>query len=212
MAAEINRDLYRKYRGHLNTLTFAAKPAITDLTKMADRYKNDSVTILKALEDHLRMASPHMKLPAFYLLDSIAKMVGGNYLYLLNSRVQKLFLETWQLVDDKVRAEMERVLGTWRFGYEGSKGNLFQPFVLRGIDEQLARLKAKGRREAAIPINRGGDLLDSLESTAAMGMKRKADNKTMAANGGGANGQPAAKRVRQLNGSGRPMAAHAPVM
>ncbi|KAJ1933602.1 mRNA 3' end processing factor, partial [Linderina pennispora] len=209
MSAEINKDLYRKYRGELNALTFNAKPAITNLTKMADRYKNEAATILSALEDHLRMTSPHMKLPAFYLLDSIAKMVGGTYLYLLNSRVQKLFLDTWQSVNDEVKAKLERVLMTWRNGFEGGKGNLFQPFVLRGIDEQLARLKAKGRREAAIPSNRGDDLLDKLQNTAALARKRAVDSKKMTANGGGANGQPPAKRMRQYNGDAQSVAAPA---
>ncbi|KAJ1960785.1 mRNA 3' end processing factor [Dipsacomyces acuminosporus] len=172
--AEINKTLYRMYRGELNALTFNSKPIINRLTEIAGENMREAPTILKALQDHLRMAGPKTKLPAFYLLDSIAKNVGHTYVHLLsNGLIKTIFMDTWRSVADNVRKEMERVLKTWREGFLGGSKNLFQPFVLRGIDEELNRLKAKASREAPISTTDGMDIMDKLTNTAQSYAKKR---------------------------------------
>ena len=55
-----------------------------------------------------------MKLPAFYLLDAIAKNVYEPYARLFSAFVINLFLETYQQVDQATRSKMEEMLLTWR--------------------------------------------------------------------------------------------------
>ncbi|KAI8320499.1 hypothetical protein GQ54DRAFT_312592 [Martensiomyces pterosporus] len=179
--SEINKPLFRKYRGELNALTFNSRPIINRLTTIAGENKREAATILKAIEEHLSMTSATMKLPAFYLLDSIAKNVGDIYLHLLSSgMVKRMFMKTWCSVGDNVKKEMERVLKTWRDGFQGGGKNLFQPFVLKGIDEELARLKAQANRVGAIPTSDGVDLLDKLTNTQAYARKRSLDEQRQA--------------------------------
>ncbi|KAJ2059429.1 mRNA 3' end processing factor, partial [Coemansia sp. S155-1] len=98
-APAINKTLYRSYRGELSKLTFNSKPIINDLSKRATADIGDAETILKAIEDHLRFSVPDLKLPAFYLLDSIIKNVGGMYVDLLYGRLERIFVDVWKTVD-----------------------------------------------------------------------------------------------------------------
>ena len=59
---------------------------------------------------------PAIKLPAWYLLDSISKNLGLPYTQLFSSFVASLFLECYDLVDDSTRGKMEEMLVTWRTG------------------------------------------------------------------------------------------------
>ncbi|KAJ1739093.1 mRNA 3' end processing factor [Coemansia sp. RSA 520] len=74
-----NRPIYREFRNDLGKLTFNSKPIINSLSKKAEENVDDAESVLRAIEDHLRFTVPKYKLPAFYLLDSIAKNVGGMY-------------------------------------------------------------------------------------------------------------------------------------
>lgn len=62
---------------------------------------------------------PSIKLPAWYLLDSISKNLGTTYTSLFASFVTPLFLESYDLVDDSTRNKMEEMLVTWRTGGPG---------------------------------------------------------------------------------------------
>ncbi|KAJ2022682.1 mRNA 3' end processing factor, partial [Coemansia sp. S610] len=170
----INKTLYRSYRGELSKLTFNSKPIINDLSKLATANVNDAETILKAIEDHLRFSVPNLKLPAFYLLDSIVKNVGGMYMDLLYGRLERIFVDVWKTVDAEVRAKMERTLRTWRDGFDGGPKNLFPEFVLRKIEEDVAKLKARATGNVAVvPVAEGGvDILDNLTSMQSYAKKR----------------------------------------
>ncbi|KAJ2247880.1 mRNA 3' end processing factor, partial [Coemansia sp. RSA 455] len=127
-APAINKTLYRSYRGELSKLTFNSKPIINDLSKRATADIGDAETILKAIEDHLRFSVPDLKLPAFYLLDSIIKNVGGMYVDLLYGRLERIFVDVWKTVDAEVKGKMERTMRTWRDGFEGGRRNVFPEF------------------------------------------------------------------------------------
>ena len=59
---------------------------------------------------------PWMKLPAFYLLDAISKNVFEPYARQFTPMVVRLFVETYNQVDQNVRSKMEEMLLTWRTG------------------------------------------------------------------------------------------------
>ena len=59
---------------------------------------------------------PWMKLPAFYLLDAIAKNVFNPYAEKFARFVVPLFLETYDQVDGPTRSKMEEMLQTWKRG------------------------------------------------------------------------------------------------
>lgn len=164
-SAKINKELYRGYRGDLNKLTFNSKPIINDLSKKAETYLNDAETILKAIEDHLRFSVPNLKLPAFYLLDSIVNNVGDMYVSILHGRLDRIFVDVWKSVDDQVKGKMERMLGIWRHGSDDRPKNQFPEFVLRKIEQDLNQLKARSRGSSSngeMASSASGDLLDSL--------------------------------------------------
>ncbi|KAJ1734896.1 mRNA 3' end processing factor [Coemansia biformis] len=177
----INWTLYRELRNDLSKLTFNSKPIINDLSKKAEAHVDEAETVLKAVEEHLRFTVPKLKLPTFYLLDSIAKNVGGMYVSLLHGRVGKIFVDVWQSTDDEVKAKLERTLGTWRNGFEGGGRNLFPEFVLRKIDEDIARLKARAKETVSmVPEPDSNDLLDSLAGMQTYAKKRAREEQQLA--------------------------------
>jgi pre-mRNA cleavage complex 2 protein Pcf11 len=74
---------------------------------------------------------PWIKLPAFYLLDSISKNVFEPYGRTFTPFIVPLFLETYGLVDAPTRSKMEEMLLTWRTGSPSGK-------ELFGISSQVA--------------------------------------------------------------------------
>ncbi|KAJ2081196.1 mRNA 3' end processing factor [Coemansia sp. RSA 988] len=169
----IDRELYREFRKELTKLTFSSKPIINDLSKRAELSMNSAQTVIKAIEEHLCFTAPKHKLPAFFLLDSIIKNVGGMYISLLHGRIDKIFIDIWRSVDDKVKAELERTLVTWRHGFLGGQRNLFPEFVLRKIEEDVNRLKAKAKETTQmLPEANGDDLLDNLTGLQSHAKKR----------------------------------------
>ncbi|KAJ2499874.1 mRNA 3' end processing factor, partial [Coemansia sp. RSA 2052] len=176
-----NVPLYREYRRELSKLTFNSKPIINDLSKRATVNVSDAETVLKAIEDHLRFSVPNIKLPAFYLLDSIIKNVGGMYIDLLYGRLERIFVDVWKSVDGEVKGKMERTMRTWRDGFEGGRKHLFPEFVLRKIEEDIAKLKARAPLlsppHPPLPPSQangaeGDDLLDNLTSIQSQARKR----------------------------------------
>lgn len=72
-----------------------------------------------------------MKLPAFYLLDAISKNVFDPYARQFTPLVVRLFVDTYNQVDQNVRSKMEEMLLTWRTGSPAQR-------ELFGIAPQLA--------------------------------------------------------------------------
>ncbi|KAF9514172.1 hypothetical protein BS47DRAFT_901369 [Hydnum rufescens UP504] len=62
---------------------------------------------------------PAIKLPPFYLLDSVSKNLGAPYTVLFSSFITALFLDSYNAVDESTRSKMEEMLVTWRTGGPG---------------------------------------------------------------------------------------------
>ncbi|KAJ2387284.1 mRNA 3' end processing factor, partial [Coemansia sp. RSA 2559] len=173
-ASQLDRALYREYRNALGKLTFNSRPIINELSKKAEGHIDQTGTVIKAIEDHLRFTVPKHKLPVFYLLDSIIKNVGGMYISSLHGRIERIFMEMYKSVDDTVKNNMERTLKTWRHGFVGGARNIFPEFVLRKIEEDLSKLKARARDTAdqRAPDASGDSLLENLSNMQSYEQKR----------------------------------------
>ena len=77
-----------------------------------------------------------MKLPAFYLLDAISKNVFDPYARHFTPVVVRLFLDTYEQVDQNTRSKMEEMLLTWRTGAPNGR-ELFGPIPQVAIERQI---------------------------------------------------------------------------
>lgn len=79
----------------------------------------------------VKQVQPWMKLPAFYLLDAISKNIFDPYARQFTPLVVRLFLDTYEVVDQNTRSKMEEMLLTWRTGAPNGR-------ELFGVVPQLA--------------------------------------------------------------------------
>lgn len=77
-----------------------------------------------------------MKLPAFYLLDAISKNVFDPYARHFTPIVVRLFLDTYEQVDQSTRSKMEEMLLTWRTGAPNGR-ELFGVVPQVAIERQI---------------------------------------------------------------------------
>ncbi|OMJ26116.1 hypothetical protein AYI70_g430 [Smittium culicis] len=110
---DILQAVYDDYRTGLSDLTFNSKPIITNLTIIAAEQSKFAKMIVRAIEHHLDSVNPSMKLPAFYLLDSICKNNGPVYISMFQPRIVSIFMKTYTTVSQEVQKSLLRVLTTW---------------------------------------------------------------------------------------------------
>ncbi|KAJ3552195.1 hypothetical protein NM688_g4281 [Phlebia brevispora] len=82
------------------------------------------------------LAPAYAKLPAFYLLDAICKNVYEPYARLFTPVVVRLFLDTYELVDQNTRQKMDEMLLTWRTGAPNGR-ELFGVVPQLAIERQI---------------------------------------------------------------------------
>ncbi|KAG9032954.1 hypothetical protein FRB95_000702 [Tulasnella sp. JGI-2019a] len=125
-------EFRRWYQSKLSELVVNNRNIIQNLAFIAsDNAHRLAVVASDCIELHIRRAHPQTKLPAWYLLDSIAKNVGQPYVPLFASFVVRVFLDSYYAVDLTTRSKMEEMLVTWRTGGPGG-------YELFGIDVQTA--------------------------------------------------------------------------
>lgn len=96
-----------------------------------------------------------MKLPAFYLLDAISKNVFDPYARHFTPVVVRLFLDTYEQVDQSTRSKMEEMLLTWRTGAPNGR-ELFGPIPQVAIERQIwSGESTQGVRRARRRAGRG---------------------------------------------------------
>ncbi|OMJ15912.1 hypothetical protein AYI69_g8029 [Smittium culicis] len=110
---DILQTVYDDYRTGLSDLTFNSKPIITNLTIIAAEQSKFAKMIVRAIEHHLDSVNPSMKLPAFYLLDSICKNNGPIYVSMFQPRIDSIFMKTYTTVSQEIQKSLIRVLTTW---------------------------------------------------------------------------------------------------
>lgn len=116
----------------LTELTFNDDVIIANLSKLAYDYLMYAHDIVPIIESHLSSASPPMKLPIFYLIDSIMKNVGRDYTTLFSNNLAKNFCRAYKQVDDQTRLHFLELRKTW---------NCMIPFdILFEIDSEISKL------------------------------------------------------------------------
>lgn len=144
LSASDLEDIRTSYEEELAGLTFNSKPIINMLTTIAQENMNAAGLLCKTIEDRIRSAPPHQKLPVMYLLDSISKNIGSPFTPIFGRNLYKTFMECYTAVDNNTRRALEALFATWKLPVTGSNSN-FPVYSLeetRAIDEALLRIRA----------------------------------------------------------------------
>ncbi|KAL8712840.1 MAG: hypothetical protein Q9220_003048 [cf. Caloplaca sp. 1 TL-2023] len=142
-AAHGSDQVVEDYRSSLSDLTVNNKHEINLLTVIASDYISKAVELSRVLENHISTVPPSRKLPALYVLDSIAKNVGGAYIRCLGQNLYRIFMSAYSLVEVPVRKKLDEMVKTWKEPVPGSMDTrpVFPPEITRPIETALIRFR-----------------------------------------------------------------------
>ncbi|KAI4877910.1 hypothetical protein NFI96_017407 [Prochilodus magdalenae] len=106
-------DACREYQSSLEDLTFNSKPHINMLTILAEENLQFTKDIVAIIEAQISKAPPAEKLPVLYLVDSIVKNVGGEYLEVFAKNLVTSFICVFEKVDENTRKSLFKLRSTW---------------------------------------------------------------------------------------------------
>ncbi|KAF7697080.1 pre-mRNA cleavage complex 2 protein Pcf11 [Silurus meridionalis] len=114
MSADAAReDACREYQSSLEDLTYNSKPHINMLTILAEENLQFAEDIVAIIEAQIAKAPTAEKLPVLYLVDSIVKNVGGQYLEVFAKNLVTSFICVFEKVDENTRKCLFKLRSTW---------------------------------------------------------------------------------------------------
>ncbi|PUU78183.1 hypothetical protein B9Z19DRAFT_984112 [Tuber borchii] len=138
-----SEEIAEDYRSSLEDLAFNSRYEISNLTVIAKENIHAAQAIARTIEEHIAKTSPNRKLPALYLLDSVAKNVGTPYTLFFQRDLYSTFMNAYSKVEPSVRRKLEEMLYTWKQPVPNSSSSnpVFSSEVTRKIDNALIKAR-----------------------------------------------------------------------